>query len=510
MYSPNIPHQYPHPAPAYPGPPQISPPQLPPPRQSEASIQLTHDADFLIQSFLPPSEISVSSPGSSGIPQPICFPQIAPSYDSPFARGYNRVLQTSVGISQEQLLAFIDGLNLAITASPPLRVVDFAGMVIGSIPNHWAMIAGNLMQIAAEAGMHVLSKTLTDRYLPEGTRRPHLHNRRDAAPRHAHRERCRPSRMKKIGRGVGTLLVQAPIPYTGRIVRAIADKPPKVPASISGVGDGHKMPLATQRRLAALEGYALPLQLDVPPPAKAHGVMDKMGSWAVAFDSWSARRAENKVEKRRRKLAHVEDRLQRLGVIPYGGPPLHIGNPSGYTGPSGSGGQPGYGATQGYEGQPEYVPQQRYGGQSEYGAGTSGYGQPQPLGYGEIYAMSRRERKEFRKAARLARKRQRGPGIMDSFIGPKETKLERQVANADLLEHWASDKVLWVVIMNAEMDREIEGIGNAESMENEERIDARTWQAEMIKERDALEAEEDSDSDGGGERFGSDHKYKYM
>jgi hypothetical protein len=60
------------------------------------------------------------------------------------------------------------------------------------------------------------------------------------------------------------------------------------------------------------------------------------------------------------------------------------------------------------------------------------------------------------------------------------------------------------------LDREIEGIENAESMENEERIDARTWQAEMIKERDALEAEEDSDSDGEGERFGSDHKYKYM
>ncbi|KAJ7867446.1 hypothetical protein B0H13DRAFT_1636144 [Mycena leptocephala] len=457
MYSPNIPHQYPHPAPAYPGPPQISPPQLPPPRQSEASIQLTHDADFLIQSFLPPSEISVSSPGSSGIPQPICFPQLAPSYDSPFARGYNRVLQTSVGISQEQLLAFIDGLNLTITASPPLRVVDFAGMVIGSIPNHWAMIAGNLMQIAAEAGMHVLSKTLTDRYLraanlrlfkPKGlavricttAAMQHLVMRTESD--------AGPSRMKKIGRSVGTLLVNAPIPYTGRIVRAIADKPPKVPASISGVGDGHKMPLVTQRRLAALEGYALPLQLDVPPPAKAHGVMDKMGSWAVAFDLWSARRAENKVEKRRRKLAHVEDQLRRLG--------------------------------------------------------------PQPLGYGEIYAMSRRERKEFRKAARLARKRQRGPGILDSFIGPKETKLERQVANADLLEHWASDKVLWVVIMNAEMGQEIEGIENAESMENEERIDARTWQAEMIKERDALEAEEDSDSDGEGERFGSDHKYKYM
>jgi hypothetical protein len=44
------------------------------------------------------------------------------------------VLQTSVGISQEQLLAFIDGLNLAITASPPLRVVDFAGEIVGKVP----------------------------------------------------------------------------------------------------------------------------------------------------------------------------------------------------------------------------------------------------------------------------------------------------------------------------------------------------------------------------------------
>jgi hypothetical protein len=72
-----------------------------------------------------------------------------------------------------------------------------------------------------------------------------------------------------------------------------------------------------------------------------------------------------------------------------------------------------------------------------------------------MYLMSRRERKRerknLRKAAKRARKRERGPGLIGSLIGPKETKLERRVANANLEEHWASDKVLWVVIMNAEM-----------------------------------------------------------
>jgi hypothetical protein len=57
-------------------------------------------------------------------------------------------------------------------------------------------------------------------------------------------------------------------------------------------------------------------------------------------------------------------------------------------------------------------------------------------------------------------------------------------------------------------DREIEGIERAESMDNEEHVDAKTWQAEIIRERDALEEEEDSDSDDEGSpgHFGSDHK----
>ncbi|KAJ7134816.1 hypothetical protein C8R44DRAFT_559696, partial [Mycena epipterygia] len=399
---------------------------------SSSGVQFTRDADFLIESFLPiPQHPNPPPYAPHNLPLPFCTPQIATSFDSPFARGYNPVLQSSVDISQEQLLAFLDGLNLAMTSSPPLRVVNFAGMVIGFVPYHWAMIAGAVLQTAAQTGMHVLSKTLTDRYLRAA-------NLRLFKPRGLSVRLCTtaamqhlvmrtgngggPSTMDKIGRGVGTVLLHVPLPLSSRIVRAIADKPPKVHASISNVGDGRKMPLSTQRRLATLEGYALPLQLDVPPPAKAQGVMDTMGSWGVSFDSWRTGRKEDKVEQRRRELARIDEQLRKMGM----------GSP----------------------------------GQSQMGAGPSG-----------------RERKEMRRAARRSRKRERGGGgLLSGLIGPKEGKLERRVANADLLEHWASDKVLWVVILNGELDKEIEGIERAESLENEEHVDDQTWKSEIVKE----------------------------
>ncbi|KAJ6559869.1 hypothetical protein B0H19DRAFT_906494, partial [Mycena capillaripes] len=270
---------------------------------------------------------------------------------------------------QDQLLAFIDGLNVAMTASPPLRVLNFAGN-----PYHWAMIAGAVMQTVAGAGMYLLSHTLTDRYLlaanirlfkPKGLA---VRLCTTAAMQHIVMKTgsgSGPSTLKKIGRGVGTVLLYTPLPYTSRIVRRIADKSPK------------KMPLSTQRRLAALEGHALPLYLDVPPPAQMQGVMDRMSAWGVALDSRRKEKKQNKTERRRRKLARIEEQLQRLGLDPHRG-----SSQVAYAGP---------------------------------------------------------------------KRAEDGPGLMDGLIGPKESKLERRVADADLLEHWESDKVLWVVIMTEEM-----------------------------------------------------------
>ena len=52
----------------------------------------------------------------------------------PFARGYNQVLgEPPIGISQEDFVRFLDGLNMAMTASPPLRIVDVVGKGIGFV-----------------------------------------------------------------------------------------------------------------------------------------------------------------------------------------------------------------------------------------------------------------------------------------------------------------------------------------------------------------------------------------
>lgn len=99
---------------------------------TSSGIHLSRDADVLINSFLPASESLPPYP-SQGLPLPLCVPQISADFGSPFARGYNASLANTVQLSQEQLLSFIDGLNLAIVASPPLRVVDLAGKIIGFV-----------------------------------------------------------------------------------------------------------------------------------------------------------------------------------------------------------------------------------------------------------------------------------------------------------------------------------------------------------------------------------------
>ena len=105
-----------------------------PPTAGSAStgIQLTHDAELLIRRYLPSH--SEAPREWAGLPFPLCIPQIASGSMQPIARGYNEILNDpQIGISQETFLDFLDGLNLAMTASPPLRVVDVVGMGIGFV-----------------------------------------------------------------------------------------------------------------------------------------------------------------------------------------------------------------------------------------------------------------------------------------------------------------------------------------------------------------------------------------
>jgi len=416
---------------------------IPPPVASSSGIQFTRDADLLIRSFLPENQSEYLPPyqRDAGLPLSLCIPQNGTRFDSPFVRGYNPVLAQTVDISQAQLLSFVDGLNLAMTASPPLRVVNVAGMVIGFVPYHWAIIAGAGMQVAAQTGMRVLSKTLTDRYLraanlrlfkPRGlsvrlcTTAAMLHLVANAENRKAKSKNR--EKLDKAGRAVGGVLLKLPLPITSRIVRAIADPAPKI--SPSAVGTKNAVIL---RRLAVVEGYALPLDLNVPPPDKAQGVMDTMSSWGVKFDEFMVGRRNNKAEESRRALAA-----------------------------------------------------------------------PQSSQFDGMNLGMRRDRRAQR---REGRRQQRG-GLVTGLVGLKETKLERKVANADLAEHWATDQVLWIVVMSADKDDEIVGIDIAEGPADEERINEETWQAELAIEReeeeDEYESEEERLAEGAhnNERFG--------
>ncbi|KAJ7598804.1 hypothetical protein C8J56DRAFT_174356 [Mycena floridula] len=395
------------------------------PVATSSGIELTRDVELLVRSYLP-QELSRHNVVVTGLELPLCIPQIGPAFSSPFARGYNALLGPAVGISQSELLQFIDGLNLALTASPPLRVVDVVGMGIGFVPYHWTIIAGAAMQAAAQTGMRILSKTMTDRYLRAANL--HLFNPRGLSVRiftaagmmalltsteQADKSKSDKAKatLNKVGRGVGTVLLHLPLSVTSRVVRAIADPAPSIsPSYESGPPSASSTPFL-RRRMELVQGHALLLDLEVPPPAKPVGAMDTVNSWGVKFDQYQAGRKEKTNEQNRRKLA------------------------------------------------------------GDYGGSSSG-----------------RDRLEQRRDGLLARRGLR-QGLLSQVLGPKETMAQRKVHNAELLDHWAADKVLWVVIMNSEKDEEISGIEIAESADNEEQIQDRDWQNIMTSEEEKLDHE---------------------
>ncbi|KDQ49681.1 hypothetical protein JAAARDRAFT_165374, partial [Jaapia argillacea MUCL 33604] len=389
------------------------------PDAKSSGLQLVRDSEYLIQSFLP-GEAAPPSYSPTELPLPLCIPQIKGSFDSPFLRGYNAALGDTVDLTETELLSFIDGLNLAIVASPPLRVVSVAAMGISFVPYHWAIIAGVAVQTAVQTGIHVLSKTLTDRYLraanlrlfkPRGlsarlcTTEAMLHLIAGAPVKE---ESSTMKTINKVGRGVGSLLLRLPIPFSSRIVRAISDKPPTVE-----VTQGDAKNSIIRRRLALVDGIALPLDLNVPPPEKAQGVMDTMQSWGVKFEGCMSGRQEKKAEEKRRALADRQ---------------------------------------------------------------SAGGSRRQRRAHGPVHTLiGARETRGERKVKNADLIEHWGT---KKTVG-KESRCERKAKNADLVEHWGTKTTLWLVILPAEKDEEIEGIEMAEDPENEERVDDRTFQEEL-------------------------------
>ncbi|KAL1738208.1 hypothetical protein HDZ31DRAFT_542, partial [Schizophyllum fasciatum] len=363
------------------------------PSQNGASapngVQLVRDSQFLIDSFLP-STACATSRGGGALPLPFCLPQISTGDGAPFARGYNETLHEAADLPMEDFLAFVDGLNLAIAASPPLRIVDLAGKILGLVPYHWTLIASMAMQAGAQAGMRALSKTLTDRYMRAANRR--IFRPRGLAARictaaatlqllggGAGSPGAARSTLDKLGRGVGKALLRVPLPITSRVVRAIAEGGGGAARGEYTVRAGDEALLRVQRRLDGLGGAALPVSFDVPPAAKARGAIDTMQAWGVRFDEGVAGRQERRRAGRRRELAERQGRQAAMEAGDYSGATLR-----------------------------------------------------DQVGY-----------------RRMARRERRGQGLVGSMMGPRQGVLETRVANAEVVDKWEADDTLWLVIIDA-------------------------------------------------------------
>lgn len=96
----------------------------------------------------------------------VAIPATSKKLGSPFLRAYPPALH-NYGISREAFLQFIDHLNRAAVASPPIQVLGLAGNIVGMVPLHTAQIVGNAVNAAATIGTIAVSKGRTEMLLKE-------------------------------------------------------------------------------------------------------------------------------------------------------------------------------------------------------------------------------------------------------------------------------------------------------------------------------------------------------
>ncbi|KAL1762459.1 hypothetical protein FB107DRAFT_198866 [Schizophyllum commune] len=212
----------------------------------------------------------------------------------------------------EDFLSFIDGLNLAIVDSPPLRVVDLVGNILGFIPLDWAVIASIVLPIGAQLGMFALSKSLTDRYLGAA-------NDRIFRPRGLVARICTTAATQRL-LGLSNVPEEeggwkGALNSVGREVgKLVLKTEPSMPDGNldAGASEEDKTKRRIMRRLEALEGAALPVSLNVPPPAKVEGFANKMQAHGVKFDEGVAKDKEKRRAARLETLAEVEAKLAEL------------------------------------------------------------------------------------------------------------------------------------------------------------------------------------------------------
>ncbi|KAJ3981473.1 hypothetical protein F5890DRAFT_1417583 [Lentinula detonsa] len=377
------------------------------PEIPSSSSQITQDAEILVQTYL---SHPLNGPSFKQEILPLAIPQITfdDHQEASFARGHSPALG-EVGLTQQVMLSIIDGLNLAMAANPPIRIVGTSGPVAGYLPYHWAKLPSRSILVDPQTGNRTLARSLTDHYLRAA-------NINVFKPRGLVARICTTSAMlilttkpekpddtmKKVGRGA--LAVARHMPITGLIVRQVS----KSKANDSKKGEDIYQPIG-QRRLGLIDGRALPLSTGGSPPYATQVVMQTMSRYGVHL---GGTRAEKRDFEKRRAMECFEE----AGVV----------DGNGY--------------------------------QVDYSAGKGA------------------------RAIERAEKRRRQIGGQG-----RQVRLEMPKGpDGDRLRSWAADRLLWLVIMPAEKDMEIEDVILAESHANEENVSQKIWMGEMTFESEEM------------------------
>ncbi|VUC36624.1 unnamed protein product [Clonostachys rosea] len=240
---------------------------------------------------------------SASISEPsriIAIPATTAKLGSPFLRAYPPSL-ARLHISKDLFLGFIDQLNRASVASPPVQVVGLIGNVVGMVPLATAQIVGTAVNTAATLTTVVMSK-----------------GRAEMVLRQANHEIFNPRGLKVYIAKLDALARVAKIPILdvgGSIDTRSSILPPLQDMGGSPIG-------VQERRIAALGPWIAPLDIESMPPlekptnalSRMHAVVSerqrsreeeklmKSRSKANADRSKDNAKAQDKYDKEMRKL----------------------------------------------------------------------------------------------------------------------------------------------------------------------------------------------------------------
>lgn len=169
-------------------------------------------------------------------------------------------------------------------------------------------------------GTRIISKTLTDRYLRNA-------NETFFAPRGLRVRLCQTLAMRRLleldpapAEGQGSKAAHY-AQVTGRVLENGAlhipivrkwivrfDPPPKPVDVHAGRGQA-------ERYMQPLKGMVLPLDFNMPPPAKPEGTMQQMSALAVKLDTWQQTRTQAKADRQRQLLALANTGSDEYGLM---------------------------------------------------------------------------------------------------------------------------------------------------------------------------------------------------